>query len=90
MNTKNITDVLNTVCDKLIERHPHIYGDVEVADRIDEQIRLISSLLVGFDLDLEEGSVISWLKENFPNLYGVIVGKAIYDGTIDIRKLGKI
>ena len=28
----NITDVLNSVCDKLISRHPHIYGDVEVAD----------------------------------------------------------
>lgn len=27
-----IRDVLNTVCDKLVERHPHIYGDVEVAD----------------------------------------------------------
>ena len=27
----NISDVLNTVCDKLIERHPHIYGDIEAA-----------------------------------------------------------
>lgn len=26
----DITDVINTVCDKLIERHPHIYGDVKV------------------------------------------------------------
>jgi XTP/dITP diphosphohydrolase len=26
----NITDVINAVCDKLIERHPHIYGDVKV------------------------------------------------------------
>ncbi len=33
---------------------------------------------------------IKSIKENFPNLYGVIVGKAIYDGTIDIRKLIKI
>jgi len=24
----DIGDVLNTVCDKLVERHPHIYGDV--------------------------------------------------------------
>ncbi|HLW39968.1 MAG TPA: MazG nucleotide pyrophosphohydrolase domain-containing protein, partial [Brumimicrobium sp.] len=24
----DITDVLNTVCDKLVHRHPHIYGDV--------------------------------------------------------------
>lgn len=27
----DIADVLNTVCDKLVERHPHIYGDV-IAD----------------------------------------------------------
>ena len=33
---------------------------------------------------------IKSIKENFPNLYGVIVGKAIYDETIDIRKLSKI
>jgi XTP/dITP diphosphohydrolase len=29
-NAFDISDVLNTVCDKLVERHPHIYGDVEV------------------------------------------------------------
>ncbi|MEO6133435.1 MAG: nucleoside triphosphate pyrophosphohydrolase [Saprospiraceae bacterium] len=26
----NITSVINTVCDKLIRRHPHIYGDTKV------------------------------------------------------------
>ena len=26
----DVADVLNTVCEKLIHRHPHIYGDVEV------------------------------------------------------------
>ena len=34
-NTFNITDVINGVCDKLIHRHPHIYGDIEVADEKD-------------------------------------------------------
>ncbi len=29
-NDFNITEVLNQVCDKLIHRHPHIYGDVKV------------------------------------------------------------
>lgn len=29
-NAFDITDVCNSICDKLIERHPHIYGDVEV------------------------------------------------------------
>ncbi|MFB6306867.1 MAG: nucleoside triphosphate pyrophosphohydrolase [Flavobacteriales bacterium] len=26
----DIGDVLNSVCDKLVERHPHVYGDLEV------------------------------------------------------------
>ncbi len=28
----NVADVLNAICDKLIERHPHIYGDVIATD----------------------------------------------------------
>ena len=28
----NLTDVLNAICEKLIRRHPHIYGDVEAQD----------------------------------------------------------
>lgn len=28
----DIADALNAVCEKLISRHPHIYGDVKVAD----------------------------------------------------------
>lgn len=28
----DVTDVLNQVCDKLIRRHPHIYGDVNAED----------------------------------------------------------
>ncbi len=44
-NTFNITEVLNGICDKLINRHPHIYGDVDVNDENDvkrnwEQIKL--------------------------------------------------
>jgi XTP/dITP diphosphohydrolase len=40
-----ITDVLNSICDKLVNRHPHIYSDVEVRDENDvkrnwEQIKL--------------------------------------------------
>ena len=43
----DISDVLNSVCDKLIERHPHIYGDVKVKDEEDvkanwEKIKLRS------------------------------------------------
>jgi MazG family protein len=28
----DIADVLNSICDKLIERHPHVYGDVKADD----------------------------------------------------------
>jgi MazG family protein len=30
--TFDISDVLNSICDKLIERHPHVYGDVVAND----------------------------------------------------------
>lgn len=41
----NITDALQAVCDKLVNRHPHIYGDTKVADEEEvkrnwEQIKL--------------------------------------------------
>jgi MazG family protein len=31
-NAFDVSDVLNSICDKLIERHPHIYGDVVAND----------------------------------------------------------
>jgi XTP/dITP diphosphohydrolase len=34
-NSFDISDVINSVCDKLIHRHPHIYGDVEVKDDVE-------------------------------------------------------
>ena len=41
----DIADVANSICEKLIERHPHIYGDVKVENEADvkrnwEQIKL--------------------------------------------------
>lgn len=33
----NVTEVLNSVCEKLIRRHPHIYGDVDVENA--EQVK---------------------------------------------------
>lgn len=34
-NDFNITDVINSLCEKLINRHPHIYGDVKVQNEND-------------------------------------------------------
>ena len=31
----DIADVINSVCDKLVHRHPHIYGDVKVKDEVE-------------------------------------------------------
>ena len=44
-NAFDIADVCNSICDKLIDRHPHIYGDVNVENEDDvkrnwEQIKL--------------------------------------------------
>jgi XTP/dITP diphosphohydrolase len=44
-NHFTITEVLNGICDKLISRHPHIYGDVKVENEEDvkrnwEQLKL--------------------------------------------------
>jgi XTP/dITP diphosphohydrolase len=44
-NQFDITDALNAVCEKLIHRHPHIYGDLTVADEAEvkrnwEQLKL--------------------------------------------------
>lgn len=41
----SITEVLNGICDKLISRHPHIYGDISVKDEAEvkrnwEQLKL--------------------------------------------------
>ena len=46
-NDFDVNDVINSICDKLIERHPHIYGDEIVRDEQDvkrnwEKIKLKS------------------------------------------------
>ncbi|MBX7093470.1 MAG: nucleoside triphosphate pyrophosphohydrolase [Flavobacteriales bacterium] len=56
----DIADVLHSVCDKLIERHPHIYGDVKVENEEEvkanwEKIKLKSgnrSVLEGVPVSL--------------------------------------
>lgn len=37
-NDFDIADVANEICDKLIHRHPHIYGDVKVKD--EEEVKI--------------------------------------------------
>ncbi|WP_028295612.1 nucleoside triphosphate pyrophosphohydrolase [Olivibacter sitiensis] len=62
-NAFTITDVLNGVCDKLISRHPHIYGDVSVANEEDVKRNWEQ-------LKLKEGnkSVLAGVPESLPAL----------------------
>ena len=57
----DIADSLNAVCDKLINRHPHIYGDVHVED--EEEVKRNWE-----QLKLKEGkkSVLSGVPKSLP------------------------
>ena len=62
-NDFDIADVLNTVCEKLIHRHPHIYGDVKVKD--EEEVKRNWE-----KLKLKEGnkSVLEGVPKSLPAL----------------------
>ncbi|MGM0635161.1 MAG: nucleoside triphosphate pyrophosphohydrolase [Bacteroidota bacterium] len=57
----DIADVCNSICEKLIDRHPHIYGDVEVKD--EEEVKKNWE-----KLKLKEGnkSVLSGVPKSLP------------------------
>ncbi|THD65765.1 nucleoside triphosphate pyrophosphohydrolase [Robertkochia marina] len=59
----DIADVAHGICDKLIDRHPHIYGDVEVAD--EEEVKKNWE-----NLKLKEGkkSVLEGVPKSLPAL----------------------
>ena len=62
-------------------------GDlIEKNDRENEQIRLISNLLVGADINLDEGSVVSWLQENVPGVIDKTLGEGVLEKSIEIVK----
>ena len=62
-NDFDMADVANEICDKLISRHPHIYGDVEVAD--EEEVKQNWE-----NLKLKEGkkSVLEGVPKSLPAL----------------------
>lgn len=57
----DIADALNAICDKLIKRHPHIYGDVKVKD--EEEVKKNWE-----QLKLQEGkkSVLAGVPKSLP------------------------
>jgi XTP/dITP diphosphohydrolase len=59
----DITDVLNAICDKLVHRHPHIYGDVVAEDE--------ATVKANWEkLKLKEGkkSVLQGVPKSLPSL----------------------
>lgn len=63
-NAFDVSDVLNSVCEKLISRHPHIYGDTKVAD--EEEVKQNWE-----QLKLKEGGnkgVLSGVPTSMPSL----------------------
>jgi XTP/dITP diphosphohydrolase len=62
-NDFNMTDVANGICEKLINRHPHIYGDVKV--ETEEQVKQNWE-----QIKLKEGnkSVLSGVPKSLPAL----------------------
>lgn len=62
-NSFDIADVCNSICDKLIHRHPHIYGDVTVKD--EEEVKRNWE-----NLKLKEGkkSVLEGVPKSLPAL----------------------
>ncbi len=59
----DIADVLHSVCDKLVHRHPHIYGDVEVTN--EEEVKANWE-----KLKLKEGkkSVLEGVPNSLPSM----------------------
>lgn len=59
----DVTDVLNAICDKLVHRHPHIYGDVKVASEEDVKANWEK-------LKLKEGkkSVLEGVPSSLPSM----------------------
>lgn len=66
-NDFDITDVMNGICEKLIHRHPHIYGDVKVKD--EEEVKANWE-----KLKLKEGkkSVLEGVPRSLPALVKAI------------------
>lgn len=60
----NLTDVINGVCEKLIERHPHIYSDVQVKDA-DEVKRNWEQLKLK---DGKRDSILSGVPKALPSM----------------------
>lgn len=69
-NQFDIADVLNTVCDKLIRRHPHIYGDTiaETEDEVKANWEKIKLLEKNTKTNEKKQSVLEGVPKSLPAL----------------------
>ena len=63
----DITDVLSSICDKLVERHPHIYGDVVANDE-----QTVKANLEKIKLKTGNKSVLEGVPKSLPALVKAI------------------
>ncbi|MBK8499135.1 MAG: nucleoside triphosphate pyrophosphohydrolase [Flavobacteriales bacterium] len=73
----DITDVLNGICEKLIHRHPHIYGDVTVKDEEEvkanwEKIKLAERSVDPQGRPTETPSVLEGVPRGLPSMVKAI------------------
>lgn len=73
----DITDVLNGICEKLINRHPHIYGEVKVKDEQEvkanwEKIKLAERSVDPLGRPTERPSVLEGVPRGLPSLVKAI------------------
>ncbi len=66
-NAFDIADVLNSICDKLIERHPHVYGDVIANDE-----QTVKSNWEKIKLKTGNKSVLEGVPKSMPTLVKAI------------------
>lgn len=69
----DITDVLNGICEKLIRRHPHIYGDVKVQDEQEvkanwERIKLAERSSDPLGRPTQPASVLDGVPRGLPSM----------------------
>jgi NTP pyrophosphatase (non-canonical NTP hydrolase) len=85
-----ITEVLNGICDKLISRHPHIYGDITVKDEAEvkrnwEQLKLKEgnkSVLGGVPSSLPSLIKASRIQEKNYDVYAVLSDGECNEGSV--------
>ena len=78
----DMKDIVRTICDKLIRRHPHVFGDVEAKDS-DEVLRNWEKIKAEERKDKHENlSILSGVPDGLPPLLKAnrIQGKAAHVG----------